>query len=66
LKLSQNVELDYYATSNNCSDAGHVKATYEKVSFMSNANPHGLVNEQIFVAPFHPGFIINVKKDKRA
>jgi hypothetical protein len=63
LKFPQNVELDYYATSNRERDAGYAKATYEKVSFMSNANHAGIVNEQIFAAPFHPGFIINVKKD---
>lgn len=63
LTFPSRIELEYYADSDISSDAGERKTTNEKVSFISNANEQGIVNEFIYQAPFHPGLVLNVRKD---
>jgi hypothetical protein len=63
LVFPPNIEIEYYANSDISKDAGEVKATNEKIVFLANSNEQGIVNESIFAAPFHPGLILNVKKD---
>ncbi|MDB4505889.1 hypothetical protein N9229_01835 [Saprospiraceae bacterium] len=63
LNFSERTTLEYYADSDKSGDAGAAKATNEKIEFIANANKQGIVNESILAAPFHPGLILNVKKD---
>jgi hypothetical protein len=63
LKFPQKIELEYFAGSNMDLDAGYIKNTNEKVLFLANANEDGIVNEFRFSAAFHPGLIIDAKKE---
>lgn len=63
LRLGNKVNLSYSKSSDISSDAGHTKNSGEWYHFLSGANTNGVVNEFVIASPFHPGLIIDVRKD---
>lgn len=63
LTLPKRSTLVYYEQDDTSPVAGTKKATNELVTFQANANDSGIVNEVKTVAPFHPGHVIEVRKD---
>lgn len=63
LTMPKRATLKYFAGDDVSDRAGNAAATNELMVLQANANSGGIVNEQRLVATFHPGHIVEVRKD---
>lgn len=63
LTLPKRSNLEYFMDSDTSPGGYYPLATNERVLLAANANDQGIVNEWRMTATFHPGFILDVRKD---
>ena len=63
LRMGDKVNLRYSTTSVLDKDSGHSKNSGEWYHFISGSNKNGAVNEYVVASTFHPGLILDVRKD---
>lgn len=63
LVFNKRQTLVYFIDDDISNAASQLLGTNELVTFQANANNAGIVNEERFTASFHPGFVVDVRKD---